>query len=140
VRAVAPPPPAPWLFLPAHETAELIHLRRPTAPAAAAGLARFPAAWAEIPQSRIQSALQTFISYSRIGLRQANYLCAAFPDTEPTARAIDRVSLDDCRVSVFPSGIGYEARWSSGGLWHQVTGGPADLGGFMELVLALGLR
>jgi hypothetical protein len=83
--------------------------------------------------------LQTFVCFHRPGLRQASYYCAALPDTEPTARAIARLNLSGCRVCVFPHGIGYEARWTSGDLWHRVTGGPADLGGFMELVLALRL-
>lgn len=140
MRAVAPPPPAPWLFLPGHDEVRLIHLRHDRQPAQLGeALAQFPANWSEVPHSRIQSPLQTFVSYRRAGLRQANYHCAALSDTEPAARAIAKVNLGESRVSIHPAGHGYEARWTSGDLWHRVSGGPADLGGFMELVLNLRL-
>jgi hypothetical protein len=128
------------LFLPGHDEVQLIQLRQGRQPAQRwAGLARFPAGWSEVPHSKIGSPLQTFVSYHRPGLRHANYHCAALPDTDPAARAIAQVNLGECRVFILPAGHGYEARWTCGDLWHRVSGGPADLGGFMELVLALGL-
>ncbi len=135
MRVAAPPPPVPWLLLPGHEEVQLIHLRRaPAPPAAWLGLARFPAGWLEIPQSRIESALQTFVSYQRAGHRHAHYHCAALPPGEPTANPIAGIDLGEHRLAIIATGHGYEARWSAGEVWHRVSGGPADLGGFMELI------
>jgi hypothetical protein len=92
-----------------------------------------------VPHSRIQSPLQTFVTYHRAGLRQANYHCAALPAADPATRIVARVNLDDCPVSILPTGNGYEARWMAGDIWHRINGGPVDLGGFMELILNLRL-
>ena len=138
MRVVAAPPPVPWLFLPGHDEVQLIHLRRaPAPPAAWAGLARFPAGWLEVAQSRIESGVQTFVTYHRPGVRPASYHCAALPAAEPSAKPIACVNLGEHRLAVIPAGHGYEARWSAGDVWHRVSGGPADLGGFMELILRL---
>jgi hypothetical protein len=142
VRAVAPPPPTPWLFLPGHDEVQLIQLRRARPPLRGwAGEAHFPATWSEVPHSRIRSSLQSFVSYRRTGTpQQANYHCAALPAADPPTRVIAQVNLGEHRVSVLPALGGYEARWTAGDVWHRLSGGPADLGGFMELILNLRLR
>ncbi|GIH11090.1 hypothetical protein Rhe02_91570 [Rhizocola hellebori] len=138
MRAVAPPP--PWLLFPGLDKVQLIHLRDTQRPAPGwAGLAHFPAVWSEVPHSRIQTSLQSFVSYHRAGQPTANYHYAALPAADPAARVIAQVNLGPRRVSVLPAACGYEARWTAGDIWHRISGGPVDLGGFMELVHQLRL-